>query len=552
MKNKLKALVAGTLGVCAMAMVGVTKVEAASLTYGSVLVSTTSYAGDTKTWGFTTNLPSSNTTIAVGSDINGIVTSYGGDSSKTIQIKKDAKNAYDTYPGAEFLVPVPSATSTGTVTRTGNADATRYLALGSNEAKALTSSMSFDFTTTDIETNPTLSDSTTVTGYYLRFIVSGGEAKTYSLSVQLKDGTSSYGSASVTHTITYKDGDSTIYTDDAVEGSNITYSPKKYGYDFEGWYTEPELTNKVDSNYTVTADDTLYAKWTEWTTTGIEEYTLSNAAIGKIATGIDGSLTADLVLTPSIYTYMKGGAMTTTNVTLPNESTAAQNPCFNTNGAVSTAGNGIKFTAPFNGTLTTYIGCGGTGTEHARNAKLTDGTNDVIPTQGADALAFDGTTYAPIELTFEVTKGKTYYLGGTNGMRIYYLNFEADPSATFLAQYDKTTAADATKIRFVAVLDNITDVTTIDTVKFTLTYKGTEKTFACTQLYRAVTSLGTNGDYAAKTNRYFAVYTIEGNNIAAAIKNNETLSSLKLTITFTDGTEVVTQHADITLGSTLA
>lgn len=547
MKNKLKALVAGTLGVCAMAMVGVAKVNAASLTYGSVLVSTTSYAGDTKTWDFTTNLPSSNTTIAVGSDINGIVTSYGGDSSKTIQIKNSAKNAYDTYPGAEFLVPVPSATSTGTVTRTGNADSTRFLALGSNTAKELAASMTFDFTTTDIETNPTLSDSTTVTGYYLRFTASGGEAKTYSFSVQLKDGTSSYGSATVTHTITYKDGDSILYTDAAaVEGSNITYSPKKYGYDFEGWYTEAELTNKVDSSYTVTADDTLYAKWTAWTTTGIEEYTLSNAAIGKIATGIDGSLTADLALTPSIYTYMKGGTMTTTNVTLPNEKDATQSPCFNTNAAVSTTGNGIKFTAPFNGTLTTYIGVGG---GSSRNAKLTDGTNDVIPTQGAAALAFDYDTvgYAPIELTFEVTKGTTYYLGGDNGMRIYYLNLEADPSATFLAQYDTVTAADATKIRLIAVLDNISDVTTVDTVKFTFTYDGGERTLACTKLYSAVTSLGTTDDYAAKTNRYFAVFTLT--DIESAIVAEKSLTNLKVTVTFTDGSDsVIAEHADIALG----
>lgn len=550
MKNKLKALMAGTLGVCAMAMVGVAKVNAESLTYGSVLVSTTSYAGDTKTWDFTTNLPSSNTNIAVGSDINGIVSSKDGVNKSTapIQIKTTAKNAYDAYPGAEFLVPVPSATSTGTVTRTGNADSTRYLALGSNTAKALAASMTFDFATTDIETNPTLSDSTTIDGYYLRFIVSGGEAKTYGISVQLKDGTSTYGSATVTHTITYKDGDSTLYTDDAaVEGSNITYSPKKYGYDFEGWYTEAELTNKVDSSYTVTADDTLYAKWTAWTTTGIEEYTLSNAAIGKISTGIDGSLTADLALTPSIYTYMKGGAMTTSNVTLPNEKTAAQNPCFNTNGAVSTTGNGIKFTAPFNGTLTTYIGSGGTGSNHARNAVLTDGTNEITPTQGADALAFDGTTYAPIELTFNVTKGTTYYLGGTNGMRIYYLNFEADPSATFLAQYDTVTAADATKIRLIAVLDNISDVTTVDTVKFTFTYDGGERTLACTKLYSAVTSLGTTDDYAAKTNRYFAVFTLT--NIKSAIVAEKSLTNLKVTVTFTDGSDsVIAEHADIALG----
>lgn len=537
MKNKLKALVAGTLGVCAMAMVGVAKVNAASIkdiNVGTAIVSTTTNTGDTKTWDWTKNTIS--TQISAGNSCNGIIMEVA---------KATAKSNILSMTGTVFYVPVSSTSDSGSVYITNSANRNdRFITMNGtadNKKELSMTAVEYAFTSADLVTYT----ADNAAPAYVKFTVSGGEAKLNSIECILTSG--SYGAAAVTYTITYKDGDSTLYVDDTVvEGANITYSPKKYGYDFEGWYTDAELTNKVDSSYTVTADDTLYSKWTAWTTTGIEEYTLSNAAIGKISTGIDGSLTADLALTPSIYTYMKGGAMTTTNVTLPNEKTEAKNACFNTGGAVSTTGNGIKFTAPFNGTFTTYIGCGGTGT--ARSAKLTDGTNDITPTQGADALAFDGTTYAPIELTFNVTKGTTYYLGGTSGMRIYYLNFEADPSATFLAQYDTATHADATKIRFIAVLDNITDVTTIDTVKFTLTYNETEKTFACTKLYSAVTSLN-NDNCAAKTNRYFAVYTLAGDNIAAAISANAVLSNLKVTITFTDGTtSVVAAHADIELG----
>ncbi|MBN2851118.1 MAG: InlB B-repeat-containing protein [Clostridia bacterium] len=40
------------------------------------------------------------------------------------------------------------------------------------------------------------------------------------------------------------------------------------GYSFEGWYTEPELVNKVDFPYTIEDDVTFYARWT------INQYTV--------------------------------------------------------------------------------------------------------------------------------------------------------------------------------------------------------------------------------------------------------------------------------------
>jgi len=52
------------------------------------------------------------------------------------------------------------------------------------------------------------------------------------------------------------------------EGTEIDPVPvsTKTGYEFEGWYTDSELTNKVDfEEYTITADATLYANWNEVT-----------------------------------------------------------------------------------------------------------------------------------------------------------------------------------------------------------------------------------------------------------------------------------------------
>lgn len=520
--SKFKKVLAGMLtGVSALACVAmVGNVNAATIEDGTVLVGTTSYEGDTKTWDFTTNLPKENANIAVGNDINGIVTSYGGDSSKNISIKKDG-SGYSTYAGAEFLVPVPSASSTGTVTRTGNASSSRFLALGSKTAVALTASMTFDFATTDIETNPTLSNGSTKEGYYLRFKSSGGESKSTTISVQLKDGTSTYGSATVTHTVTYKDGDATLNTDStAADGSSISFIPKKYGYDFEGWYKDAGLTEKIDSTYTVTENVTLYAKWTEWSSFITNNYELTQANIAKISTGIDGALTADLEIAPSIYTYMTGGQMTTTGVTLPGAESSTQAPCFNTTKAVSTSGYGLKFTAPANGTLTVYIGNGG-GSD--RSAKLTDGTNDIIPNQGAAALAFKANDYTPVELTFELVGDTTYYLGGTNGVRIYYVSFAelaAVEVAKLNAQFNNDTTKDSVRFIGTIVAEDLTKVTDI---KITLTLSGND-TPAVVDFTTVYTSVSHLTGFEEAENTYYIVLKLTGLEAYRTSTLNATLS----------------------------
>ena len=143
--NKFKKVMLGALSVLTLGLFAVvgTKVNAATTySYGEATVTTTSYTGDTKTWDFSKNLPSSNVQIPVGDNLLGIVSSNDGTDGKDTQviaIKSKASNGYDTYQGAEFLIPVPSATSSGTVSRTGNTTGGRYIALGSQTAKALAS-----------------------------------------------------------------------------------------------------------------------------------------------------------------------------------------------------------------------------------------------------------------------------------------------------------------------------------------------------------------------------------------------------------------------------
>ena len=52
------------------------------------------------------------------------------------------------------------------------------------------------------------------------------------------------------------------------QAANKPANPTKDGYTFDGWYTNAELTSKYNWESKVTANMTLYAKWTEKSTSG--------------------------------------------------------------------------------------------------------------------------------------------------------------------------------------------------------------------------------------------------------------------------------------------
>ena len=263
----------------------------------------------------------------------------------------------------------------------------------------------------------------------------------------------------------------------------------------------------------------------------------------KIASGIDGSLTSDLALAPSIYTYMKGGAMTTTNVTLPGAKEQTQSPCFNTKGNVSTSGNGLKFTAPSNGTLTACVGSGG-GSD--RNIVLTDGTNELTPTSGSLAINNAESGYTPREVVFELTAGTTYYLGGDNGVRIYYVSFTpVNLNYQLNEEYkDSTTGATVlagSQIRFVGTINCLTADTLADataTLKLTLGEKAAN--VEITSVYTSV-AIDAQLTFKAATNVYYVVFIISG--LDDASLDGVTLTAqLDVTVGGTTYSSVVKTH----------
>ena len=93
-----------------------------------------------------------------------------------------------------------------------------------------------------------------------------------------------YPSAPTYHTVTFNaNGHGTAPVAQTVEsGATATEptAPTETGWTFGGWYTEAECVNKYNFSTPVTADITLYAKWTENTTPPPTTYTVSFDANG--------------------------------------------------------------------------------------------------------------------------------------------------------------------------------------------------------------------------------------------------------------------------------
>ena len=79
-----------------------------------------------------------------------------------------------------------------------------------------------------------------------------------------------FATTSANKTVTFdSNGGSTVAAQTVTYGSKATKpaDPTKSGYTFGGWYTNSACTTAYDFNTAVTADITLYAKWTAVSTT---------------------------------------------------------------------------------------------------------------------------------------------------------------------------------------------------------------------------------------------------------------------------------------------
>ena len=159
----------------------------------------------------------------------------------------------------------------------------------------------------------TVGDSLDVSGMEIKADYSDGSSKTIPVTTAMVSGfDSSAAAASQTLTITYEgktttynvsisavtpttftvtfntNGGSAVASQTVADGSKAVKpdtDPTKEGCTFDGWYQDAKFTAAFDFNTAITADTTIYAKWTESTAPGTIYYTVVSGANGTWTEG---------------------------------------------------------------------------------------------------------------------------------------------------------------------------------------------------------------------------------------------------------------------------
>ncbi len=350
------------------------------------------------------------------------------------------------------------------------------------------------------------------------------------------------GQAAQTYTVKYMDGSTTLNTQTMASGDKVQYTPAKWGYNFEGWYTNSGLTAKYDTTAAVTANLTLYAKFTAWDSNVISNpYSLDATLVGKLAESYT-SFSSDVELTGTIYTVLNGCQM----------QTSSGNNCVGTSGGVSKTQKGIKIEVPAAGTISILATSAGTS---ARNAKLLDESgNEVTAASGNVAWDADAAkAYEQRTLTYTVTEG-TYFFGGSNGMRVFTCLFEEEVveepetpqtglQITVESQENEATDTmlQGEEIRFIATIKGLAESDLYKSTghwSFTLTDgSGKSRTSEGQELSVVYTSI--TGWKNTATNTYYAIYTLKG--------FNESLNGYKVSAQLTINDTYTAKSTDRTI-----
>lgn len=324
--------------------------------------------------------------------------------------------------------------------------------------------------------------------------------------------------------------------------SNISLpTAYRYGYTFKGWTDGKEI---YTDTYKATTDITLKAVWEDWD--DFEDLSLSSNELINVyyfvsakygdrnTTGSTNQITERLELSNSVYTIQTGCEMYKTTKTYNGVS---YNSAINTKGALNKEANCVSFTSPCDGIFKVVLTSAG---QSARNIIFSsNGTDSLVPVEGEELLkinANDAKSYVFRTLTFNVSKGVTYYLGGDNGIRIFSLAInEMDLSL----EQQETENGDS--IRYVATISNV-DASQIASWTVEMTLEGqTEKNIETfSTIYKSVS--GTNGK-EAKDNTYYLVATLTG----IPSKFNGKILSTKIILTLVDGTTLTSNSSDYTL-----
>ena len=187
------------------------------------------------------------------------------------------------------------------------------------------------------------------------------------------------------YNVTFKSDENTVINTVTVKEGNSVGEPEnpvKDGYQFDGWYTDVNCTDKYDFNTVVSADLTLYAKW-------LAKYTVSFDT--------DGGSTVE---SQTVVTGNKATKPTST----PTK-------------------KGYNFVGWYtDNTCTTEF--------DFENTSITDNTTIYAKFEDASIFKLDGYTFNKISTLEELTTGY-YVIGGFDGTNYAYMNDILDKKGFF-------------------------------------------------------------------------------------------------------------------------
>ena len=233
---------------------------------------------------------------------------------------------------------------------------------------------------------------------------------------------------------------STVLKEESIKATDdYTPSVKLWGFDVTGYYTDAECTEAFVNGSKLTADTPLYVATTAWSSPE-NPNVLTSEMVGKL-NGVYNLGKEEIQLT-SVYSVLTGCAYNTSN----------SEPVIATGGAGSTSSNAVKIQVTSAGTLTANMIMG----SDKRSIKLLDSEGQVVSvTSGNPEWATDGGSWQERTLTYSLEEG-TYYLCGSNAVRIFSLEFVPAPTMPFY-QDTAYNAEGVELVRYVAVVEGVSE-----------------------------------------------------------------------------------------------
>lgn len=538
MRKKLKAILAVIVGAFAFIMVGATATVSAetTLSYNVDTVTATSYSANDELYKNDIATVVANKSLNV--DTNNSAATANDDSGLTFTKGLNPTGTSTNAKGS--VLKVTSATDGATI-------GLYYTFSDSNFVKkdqSKSASLCIFNDSVTLKTFDEVPGSNKV-AYYSEYSISGASTTVYVgssanrlivMGFIIKQGT-----ATKTYNVTIKnalDTNTTLETQVVEEKGTVSFNKSIWGYDFNGLYTDENCQTSYNLE-TVTGDTVLYANYNAWDSSKIESsYNLTNTLVSEISDLYN--LGSEVKLTGTIYTLMENTNYATSNNT----------SCITTNKKVSTSENALKIEVPSDGMISTLITTGGSS---SRSASLIDSKGSAVAaaTGNTSWTSVEAKAYEQRIITYKVSAG-TYYLGGSNGMRI--LNCEFVPYSVIALQQEAT-SGDYTYVRFITKITGVADVTTTEATKlvFTMTYadNSTKEVDYTSHMYIADAIKNNSEDYTATVNDSsytFANHTCEYYVVCVVRLTTAKFNGCKIHATLTYGGNTYTS-TDGTIGN---